>query len=498
MIVEMISEARQGYEHYESMLRACEDAYFMRLSPSSLEFFDERNMSHIYYPKINSKCKRITDSLNEAYFNSDKFSKLEPYINSDPMVIRKWQEGIDHYTEMLSPCNVFQPMFQEAPYRGTNVAKVYWSGDRAFIDHIDLRDIWFDRRARTNEDIRYIVNNIYLTIEDIKSLQKRGFFSKKLKIDEMIVATSPSERFMLQEVYYIDEGNWYVTTLYNESEFLRRRVYLKDGHPFVWGYLLAQTKGIDEEDYVCAYGEPPVMSILPLQQEMNEIRNKMMDAMRQHLSPKVIAQRSSGISRIDLETIGKPIFTTNPAQIQIAPLPNVQEAQRNFNLAEQEMSETIGVSPMQNGITPSRKETATMASILANEGSVRLQGYIRTFNETFFEKVFERLAMLVWKYGDAMFFSGIDRSELPSYKVTLNTGIGALNKEVQKRGLLEAYGVLNQQFQMFLAVQDVDSARRIVTSGEKVLKEVLPLFGIKNSDEFLGEKNELEEGIVNR
>jgi hypothetical protein len=128
---------------------------------------------------------------------------------------------------------------------------------------------------------------------------------------------------------------------------------------------------------------------------------------------------------------------------------------------------------------------------MANEGSVRLQGYIRTYNETFFEPIFERLAFLVWKYGDPIFFAGFNRGEVPSFNVNLNTGIGALNKEVQKRSLMDAGQIIGAQFGMCLQVGDQIGAEKMKEANEKILLELLPLYGIKNPNEFIGKEERL-------
>lgn len=496
-IIAMISEAKDGWSYYQTDIQAAEDAYFMRLNPDTLKYLKDRNMSSIYFPKINAKSKRITDALSETYFNNDKFAKLDSYINSDAKVIEKWQEAIDHYTEVLNLYKTFQPIFQEVPYIGTSIIKVYWSVDRCRIDKMSIEDVWFDRRARTSEDVRYIVDNIYMTVGDIKKMQESGVFNKSIKVDEIFVESIPSERFKLQEVYFQDGNGWKVTTVYNDATFMRENVELKDGQPFIWGYLLPQLRAIIDTTFVCVYGEPVINCIIPLQNEMNETRNKMIDGMKHHLMPKIIMAKTAGVTRQDLETIGKPIFTANPTGTQIVPPPNLSSSQMNLQIIDSEMSETIGVSPQQNGVGANRQQTATETSIQSNEGSVRMQGYVRTFNETLFEKGFERLAMLVWKYGDARFFMGIDRSQVPSYKVTLNTGIGALNKEVQKNGLMQAHQMINQQMQMLMGLQDMEGAKRMCKASEKIVREVLPLFGIKNVDEFLGKENKDDATIAN-
>ena len=209
------------------------------------------------------------------------------------------------------------------------------------------------------------------------------------------------------------------------------------------------------------------------------------------MSPKVIFNRSASVSRADLEKVGEPVFTEGAADVKIVPPGDIGAAMTALQTIENEMSEVSGVSPQQNGAPTTRKETATMASIMANEGSVRLQGYIRTYNETFFEPIFERLAFLVWKYGDPIFFAGFNRGEVPSFNVNLNTGIGALNKEVQKRSLMDAGQIIGAQFGMCLQVGDQIGAEKMKEANKKLLLELLPLYGIKDARNFIGEEDGL-------
>ena len=170
------------------------------------------------------------------------------------------------------------------------------------------------------------------------------------------------------------------------------------------------------------------------------------------------------------------------------PKPDIHFANLNIQAIDNDMSETSGISPQQNGATSVRAETATMSSIMANEGSVRLNGYIRTYNETFIEPLFYQFAKLIYKYGDPMFFVGVDRSEVMSFKLNLECGIGALNKEVQKRNLIESSSLLGNHFQMCLAVQDTQGAELIKNAHEELIAKIMPLFGIKDFDKYRKEK----------
>ncbi|MBE2985348.1 phage head-tail adapter protein [Campylobacter sp. RM6883] len=485
--------AVNGFEKYRPAFVKLNSAYLLFLEEMQLQSLKDRNKSRNFIPKLNSKAKRIYDGLTETYFNNDKFAKLEPYINSTNDVIDKWQEAIDHYTTFVNLYKVFAPIFLKASFSPTCIVKVYWSGERVAIDEVAIDEIFFDPMAKNIDNINYIVHKIYLTKEDIKRYAKAKIF--KIEADERFYEAKEYERFELYEIYEKTSGKWYVSTLF-ESSLLRDKVELKDGQPFVFGYMLPQVKAMDEDDYVCAYGEPALASMMPLQDEINVTRNSIIDVIREQTARKLIVPKSMQVSRVDLERVGAPIYADEPSRIVPLPTGDISGAMASLQVIENEMSEVSGVSPQQNGATTVRKETATMASIMANEGSVRLQGYIRTFNETFFEPIFERLAFLVWKYGDPIFFAGFNRGEVPSFRVNLNTGIGALNKEVQKKSLMDVGGLINAQFGMCLQIGDQEGAIMMKEASKKLLLELLPLYGIKNASEYIGETNKLEQKLL--
>ena len=480
--------AMNGYNHYKNTFDKLNDAYLLVLEPKLYQFLESRDKSKNYIPKLNSKAKRIYDGLTETYFNNDAFAKLEPYINSTNDVIDRWQEAIDHYCEQINLYKIFAPIFLKAPFTASSIVKIYWQDGNARIDEIDIGEIFFDPNAKDLNDIRFIVHRIYLTGEDIKELIKSGVF--KIDVPDAFDDKKPYERFELFEIYELKNKIWQVSTIY-DGNVLRDAVKLKDGQPFVFGYMLPQVKGKNDENYVCAYGDPVLASMLPLQEELNVTRNSVTDVVRNQVMPKTVMPKSANVARDEIYKIGVPVFTDAPASITVIPPGDVNGAMMALQTIENEMSEVSGVSPQQNGAATTRRETATMASIMANEGSVRLQGYIRTYNETFFEPIFERLAFLVWKYGDPIFFAGFNRGEVPSFNINLNTGIGALNKEVQKQSLMDASGVIGAQFGMCLQVGDGEGAARMKEANEKILLELLPLYGIKNPDKFIGKEDKL-------
>lgn len=487
---ELIARAKNGYEKYKPIFEVMSKQYLLELEQTQKEALFQRNKSAVFFPKMNSKAKRIKDALSETYFNTDRFVDLQEYINSNPKVIEKWQTAVDFYADKNSLYKIFDPEFLRISFIGTSVAKVYWNKTEqgVSIEILNIDDIYFDPEAVNFKDIRYVVNRSFMTISDILELRKNGvykFDKSELEINE----NYPYERVEIYDIYELQGGEWVVSTLLNNT-ILRAEVKLKDGLPFIVGYMSPQFKAIDDENFVAVYGEPNLSSVLPLQTAINNTGNSVIDGINQQLKPKLIADKNAQISRLDIETIGQPIFTSQPTAVQVAPAPNVAGAFNALELFDREMSENTGISPQLNGVSSSRAETATMSSIMANEGSTRLQGYIRTYNETFFEPIFERFAELVWKYGEALFFAGYSRRELGSYRIKFNTGIGSLNKEVQKNSLIEAGVLLEKHLAICLQTGDMDGAVQIKEAHKRLVKELLPIYGIKDIEQIFKEKDE--------
>ena len=80
---------------------------------------------------------------------------------------------------------------------------------------------------------------------------------------------------------------------------------------------------------------------------------------------------------------------------------------------------------------------------------------------------------------------------MPSFNVNLNTGIGALNKEVQKRSLMDAGQMIGVQFGMCLQTGDQAGAEKMKEANKKLMLELLPLYGIKDARNFIGEEDSL-------
>ena len=471
-----------------------QDAYL--LENKIMQKLRKRNKSSIYIPKINAKVKYLITSLNEVYFNSERMADIETYINSDDTIIELWQNAIDFYSGKINMFKIFQPLFLDVLLVGTSIAKLTWHKGMPRIERVGIDSIFFDPNALNSEDVGYIVNEIYLTYNEIYERQKLGFY-KKIETPKLLDEEDEYKKVKLYDIYERkNDDAWVVSTLF-ENHLLRNEVILQDGQPFVWGSMLPQLKKIDNENYVSAYGEPIMASAMPLQDEINITRNLLIDAVRTHIMPKIMLPKSMGVSREDIETLGKPLYTDDPKGVQILPPPDVNSAGMNLQLLESELTEVTGVSPQNNGAQTAQNETATEISIKAQEGGRRSADYIRQYNETFIEPLFDRFAMLVFKYGEDNFFKGFQREDIPSFRFKIQTGTGAMNKEIRRAGIQASMQVFSQLYQMYMSIGDTNSAYGIINASKELTKELLPILGVKNVNSLFAFENKIQQGEAN-
>ncbi len=498
----MIDSAQAGYDKYEPVFTRLTDQYLSVLDGEIEESLIRRNKSHLFFPKINSKTKRIVVSFQESYFSTDTFAKVKATTDFEKDIeqAEALQKAVEYYTttKMKSLYETFTPAFYYAPILGTVAARIYWDGDKPQIDHVLLRDLKFDPAARTVDDIRYYVHDIYVTSADIKRYQRAGIYKTKGIDPETMVSEAFAEdttihsRIKLQEVYTQNKkGEWTVSTIYDRSITLRQDVVLQDGNPFVIGGLIPQIeRPLEDTDIVRVYFDSPIGAIVPLQQELNIRKNQQIDAIRKQLDPQMLIPTMSGINPIDIERGARFLRIKNPMTVNIIPAPDPRVAGVDMEAIEFDMSENIGVSPQQNGIGSETQKTATESSILSNEGNARIQGYMRSFNETFFKPIFSRVSQLVLKYGDDRFFAGVSRDNNFEFVARINTGLGATNKEIQLAGIEKSAQMVNMQFGMAMTLGDTPTAQQALHAITMLTREALPLMGIENVDDYLGEEND--------
>jgi hypothetical protein len=496
-LVDLISYANQGFSAYEKVFLDLEKAYFAEWDEKTLDYLKERNKSNIYFPKAQAKCKRVSDSLNKAYFANDKFVSIDCDKHSKEATALE-KECRNILINNRSFFEAMQQVFYSTPYLGTGVIRSHWNSEKDTVEFqsIHLKDFRFDPDAQSRQDSKYYTHSIYLTIEDIKKLQRSSHFNRAIKIEELVSEDEAQQytRVKLTEIYTKVNNQWKVSTVYEDVYFLRQDVLLNDGSPFDWGGLIPQMQKLNDENYVSQYFEPIIASILPIQQEFNIRKNQTIDAIKQQLNPRLITPISTGINPLDLEKPTGHIKARSTTGVIPMVTADPRIASFDIQILDHDMSENTGVSPMMNGVSNDKSKTATEKGIEHSEGSLKLEIYIRTFNESFFEPLMTRVAKLVWKYSNSDVFDGLNRDvDFEEFNIRINTGLGVTNDVIKAQQHEMNFAGLGQLFQMAMATQNLDEAKRIYEGAKKLQKERMSLSGIKNADEYLGEDKDERE-----
>lgn len=499
-LVDLVDYAGLGFAHYKKNFQELEDIYTSVMNKETEEYLKKTDKSRLFFNKAQSKARRVSDQINKAYFTNDKFVSIATDGEDKENIALKTEEAVKKYTEEANLFTSLQQGIYKLPFLGTMVSRTYWNNGLV-VEHVDIENLWFDPDALTQNDVRYVVHTIYLAIEDIEALQKSKVFKKDVNIREL-VATKDAKgytRVELKEIYTKIDGSWFVSTVYDRTHFLRTDESLKDGLPFNWGGCIPQIKKIDEPLYIANYYEPILTSIKTLQEEYNTRRNQIIDGIRQQLNPKKIMPKQAGVSQIDLESPTGVIYSSTPSAIQVVPAADIRGAMNDMSIIDHEMSELSGVSPMMSGVSNDKTKTATEKGIEHSEGSLKLEIFIRNLNETFFEPLLRRIVALVYTYADAKYFVGIDRAkQMPKFKFTFEVGLGVTNDVVKIQQGSQVMGGLSQLFQMAMAIQNKKEAMLIYGATKKLQRELMPLMGIKNVDEYLPEETELGTSNTNR
>jgi hypothetical protein len=474
----MIESARRGYERYKPVFDDLSMAYLCEMSPELILDLQKRGKSHLFVPAVNAKVKRLHTAFMSPYFTNDMFAAISPDDPSDAesaMAAEAIERALMHYQrrKMINLYRVFDTAFLNAAVKGTCVIKAYWDTEAKApaVEELKLRDIWFDPDATCHASLRYVVHRMYITRSEVEKLRMLSSFKNDFEIPQ---TAEEHQRLELFDVYYKDGKNWYVSTMLGDA-IIREQKKLADGLPIFVGTIMPQLIKEDEKNAVEIYGDSPMAALIGLQMEMNILRNQQIDAIALQMNPKVLVQTGARISPYDLRKgPGSCISTDNINGIRIMDAPNITQSESGINHNKLEMMEASGVTDYNSGTDANvLNGTATGISILTDQANQRIAQMIRSLNETLVEPLFRHLALLVWRYGDERFYKdvSIGRAIDPDLFVQINTGLGATSPHVQLNGLKIAFEMLMKP--------------NITPAAKEVLKHILPILGIKNTQEYI-------------
>ena len=520
-LVEMINRSQKGLDELMPTFLRLFNAYQALLDPNVVNYLDQKGKSRIPYHLIMTKLQRIHADFVEAYFTNKQFAKISekkslkgsyydsqtnsfiPFIRGlyDGMTaksIEALQNAIDYYTAEEDESCLFEPLtkaFKQLQIYGTGILKVYWD-DEIVVEKIDIKDIKFDTEATSWRDCKYFVHDIYLTKKEILNYRDSGVFIKDAEYDKINTDArvntfnqNPDEfrRYKLQEVYEETKDDvWVVSTIWNKEIVLRDKVELPDGNPFIVGTIKDQEAKPDGTDTtVRVYGDSISAPLVPIQQEMTIIRNQQLDIIDRQLNPRYIIS-DKNINPFDFSNQKISVIRGDGNQVKELQTPNMRDSNYNIDRLGVESQEIIGVTDYSATGSKQMNKTATGMSILTSESSKILQHLLRSANETMIKPLFRKIAHLVWTYGSAEFFWGIDRTQKLDYQVGVDVGLGATNKETALNGKTMAYSKMVEMSQMKAGMGMGGDG---ILKAEKFLyQEIFPLLGVENFEEYESEQ----------
>ena len=100
---------------------------------------------------------------------------------------------------------------------------------------------------------------------------------------------------------------------------------------------------------------------------------------------------------------------------------------------------------------------------------------------------------MVWTYGSAELFWGIDRTQKLDYQVGVDVGLGATNKETALNGKTMAYSKMIESAQLKFSIGQ-DATQDILRAEKFLHQEIFPLLGVENFEEYSNENAGQFEG----
>jgi hypothetical protein len=292
-LTEKIEAAKSGYGMVERNLSELGRAFSCRMDERLRESLIKRGKSSLFIPTTASIALKIYTSIVTTYFSGVDLATVSADDPGDRYALQAAeaiQESVRYYTRHKI-LNLFPVISKEilncCVYLGCAL-KVYWQGNAPKVDGIKLKDLWFDPSACSGGDAEFIVHRLFTTPRAAIKL-----LGVDIGAGAAQTADGNSELFDVYE--RDDESAWRLSTVIG-GKIVRDSEPLKDSLPIFFGTLLPQLILPDETDGVEIYGSSPIEYILPLQAEINQIRNQQLDAARLQLEPRYLFDKSAGIN----------------------------------------------------------------------------------------------------------------------------------------------------------------------------------------------------------
>lgn len=394
-----------------------------------------RRRTKTFFRKIWSTMWRMIASFYNALMRDIDNFKIEGRDSiTDPPKAEVLQEMVKYRRDqMYRTQNLFKKWiwgFQDIFAYGACFAKLSWEfnefgQDRPKYTSYPPEQVGLDWAAETEEDMRYMYFQNYMTEDEMKELGYKNISQiKQTSLPNNLLRNArkhgradpiqdPGEREYPKPGSVYDSQGDYLT-----QRYITREWYYREGGVTYWCVTGDDEKVflMDEEESPYGFEFPLVMGECltvahelvgegfpePLkapQESINYFINKRKDNIAQSLSKHAVVSR---FGNVDLQSLSQRrtsgiTLADDPNAIQWEDIPDVtQSAYLEAEVDANQMEEMSGVVKAKMGME--RAEKATVAQINFSEANAKIDLYIAIVAETFIRRFYQKLAIFIQRF----------------------------------------------------------------------------------------------------
>jgi len=542
-----LKRARDAYDgstsYFDSNIRSQVEANLRQVQgkhPANSKYHSDsyKGRSKLFRPKTRTMVRKNEAIAAAAFFSNEDVVSITAENDADPKHLASSEivaELVQYrLTKTIPWFQIVIGAYQDAMTSGVVISHQYWKYDakkeidQPCIDLIPIENFRFDPASDWTDPINsspYLVWLIPMYFKDVKARMKTVDAKtgapkwKPLKDGEITSANKQSNDSIRQtrqgsnrtdptdnntdvseykiiwvhfNVIEVDGVDHMYYTLGTEH-VLSTPAPLKDQYwhgkrPFALGSALIESHK--------AYTSAPVELVHDLQVEINEIANQRIDNVKFAMNKRYFAKRNA---QVDIRSLTRNVpssvtLMNDVGDVKVLDTPDVTSSsyqeQDRLNLDFDDLAGAFNGSSVQSN----RKLNETVGGMtLLSENANEISEYqLRTFVETWAEKVITQLVMLEQKYETdqtILIFAGTKAKLLEKY------GISDITDELLERNMLVrvnvGVGSTNPQAQFERFTMGMKTLAEIVMSGignrvniEEITKEIFGKLGYKDGARF--------------
>lgn len=500
-----------------------------------------RGRSKLFWRKTWATVWRLLATMYQVFLKEDSV-KIEGRMGTDKDVPRAkvLTEIVKYRVDLM---NTKSDLFVKFIWSildilqlGNAIGKIRWvktetRDEPEFISY-NPENAFFDPHATTQEDMKYIILETSLSMEDLRDAGFKNLEDCKpsSRMDNIVTAARESSGSSLIRPPLSADSNYYppdgsgdrlgMTTgkTYKVWEVLWKRAgkvfytVTNEGHailqypmetPFeVYPVIIGNC--LIEPHSLLGEGFPEPMS--GPQDSANATLNMRKDAVALALAPHRIVSRYAGVDLQSLTNarVGGVTMVNDMNGVVTEQVSDVtQKAYIEVDSDDLMMQEMSGITAQREGLTAQAGEKATVANIRYQESGTKLDLYIGIIAETFFKKFYRLLAYMIQKFETNETAFRIANAQLreddpdhpeiwtidsfeADYIIRVGTDVLGKEKQVNQAMMaIDRATASNASIFQLIQLGVIPPDKAIIFDVTKFMGDLLPLIGFKNIKDYL-------------